>query len=402
MMAIAIASTMSANADIYLDGFMTETDMLDYQSDVDAGFDVNGLFEINGSFYDTFVDTSINLNNNVLFETYQTITLLTDTGASSIYTTGAAQTAESVLQSIIRSGNKDFGLNAKILVGNVSLSNGGSSKVTFTELANGMYESSETTYNGGSMAYSYEDLMFRIDNKLLDESYEDTKFGRRIKTEWKGITTAEITALNKDKLADTYTVQAGDGLWAVVNNSGTDLTYDEILELNPQLKERGLWAGEVLQLGSEFKEGSQVNIKEWTESDIRNKSGKTDLIDSDEYMAEVYADAPGSDSNSKFVGRTVQQGEGVWSSANALGVSYDELFAANEGVEGRYLRTGEVLFSGTVTFIDPVKTAQSSIGGKSLEIFPVIDVDLDMGNGTPNVPGVNLDLIQSIIDTITR
>ena len=65
------------------------------------------------------------------FETYQTTTLLTDTGASSIYKTGASQTVESVLQSIINSGNKDFGLNAKILVGNVSLSNGGSNKVTF-------------------------------------------------------------------------------------------------------------------------------------------------------------------------------------------------------------------------------------------------------------------------------
>ena len=67
-MAIAIASTMSAKADLYLDGFMTDQDMIDWQSDIDNGFDVNGLFELNGSFYDTFVDTSINLNNNVLFE----------------------------------------------------------------------------------------------------------------------------------------------------------------------------------------------------------------------------------------------------------------------------------------------------------------------------------------------
>ena len=99
---------------------------------------------------------------------------------------------------------------------------------------------------------------------------------------------------------------------------------------------------------------------------------------SDEYLAEVYADAPDS-LTSKQLGHKVQQGEGVWSAANALGVSYDELFAANEGVEGRYLRTGEVLYSGTVTFIDPVKTTQSSIGGKALEFFPVIDVDLGMG-----------------------
>ena len=58
---------MSASANIYLDGFMTETDLLDWQSDVDNGFDVNGLFEFKGDFYDTFVDTTINLNDNVLF-----------------------------------------------------------------------------------------------------------------------------------------------------------------------------------------------------------------------------------------------------------------------------------------------------------------------------------------------
>ena len=83
-------------------------------------------------------------------------------------------------------------------------------------------------------------------------------------------------------------------------------------------------------------------------------------------------------------------------------ISYDELFDANEGVEGRHLRTGEVLFSGTVTFVEATKTAttQSSIGGKALEFFPVIDVDLDMGNGTPNVPGVDLERLQSILNTI--
>ena len=370
-MVMAITFAMSAKADLYLDGFMTETDMFNYQSDVDSGFDVNGLFELNGSFYDTFVDTSINLNNNVLFETYKTTTLLTDTGASSIYQTGVAQTAEDVLLAIINGGNKDFGLNAKILVGNVSLSNGGSNKVTFTELANGMYESNENyNYGGKPMVYSYDDLMFRINNKLLDESYEETRFGRQIKTEWKGITAAEIADLNKDKL-DTYKVQAGEGLWAVVANSGTDLTYDEILDLNPKVKERGLWAGDVLNLGSTFEEGALVNIKEWTDSDVRNKSGRTDIIDSDEYMAEVYADAPMS-GTSKIVGRSVQQGEGVWSSANALGISYDELFDANEGVEGRHLRTGEVLFSGTVTFVEATKTAttQSSIGGKGFRVLP--------------------------------
>ena len=109
-------------------------------------------------------------------------------------------------------------------------------KLLFTELANGMYESSERTYGGDSMVYSYDDVMGRIGNKLLDESYEETNFGRKIKTEWKGITAAEIAALNKDKLADTYTVQAGEGLWAVVHNSGTDLTYEEIYDLNPGLK----------------------------------------------------------------------------------------------------------------------------------------------------------------------
>ena len=400
-MVMAITFAMSAKADLYLDGFMTETDMFNYQSDVDSGFDVNGLFELNGSFYDTFVDTSINLNNNVLFETYKTTTLLTDTGASSIYQTGVAQTVENVFQSIVSNGNRDFGFNAKIIGGTIY---GTNSTALFTEQANGSYISNErVNYGGQATEYSYDDVMFRIGGKITNmvESTDKFTMGRMVvPTEWNGITTDDILALNKDKLAN-YTVQAGEGLWAVVNNSGTDLTYDEILDLNPQVKERGLWAGDVLNLGLTFEEGSLVNIKEWTERDLENKSSKTDLIDSDTYTAEVYADAPTS-LTSKQLGHKVQQGEGVWSAANALGVTYDELFAANAGVEGRHLRTGEVLFSGTVTFVEATKTAttQSSIGGKALEFFPVIDVDLDMGNGTPNVPGVDLERLQSILNTI--
>ena len=361
-MAIAIASTMSASANIYLDGLMSDLDLDNYYTDTIDDSDMNLLFKLDGNYYDTLVDTSMNLNTNVLFTAGETITLLTDTGASSIYTTVAAQTAEGVLESIINNGNRDFGLNAQILVGNVSLSNGGSNKVTFTELANGMYESSERTYGGDSMVYSYDDVMGRIDNKLLDESYEETRFGRKIKREWKGITAAEITALNRDQLAaDTYTVQAGDGLWAVVHNSGTDLTYEEILDLNPQLKERGLWAGEVLQLDTSssttFKEGSLVNIKEWTERDLENKSSKTDLIVEDEYMAAVYADAPRDGTDFEFVGRTVQKGEGLWSSANGLGVSYDQIYAANEGIESRYLVTGEVVYSGNIERVEAAQYA---------------------------------------------
>ena len=402
-MAIAIASTMSAQADVYLDGLMSADEMIDWQSDIDNGDDVSGLFEFKGSFYDTFVDTSINLNNNVLFETYQTTTLLTDTGASSIYQTGVAQTVESILESLVNSGNRDFGFNAKIIGGTVQ-STQGDRNVLFTEQANGNYISNEL--NGSE--YNYEDVMYRIGNRITNMVVSTDKFtkGRMVvPTEWNGITADDIVALNKDKITSSgsYTVKKGEGLWAVVHNSGTDLTYEEIYELNPGLKERGyLGLGEVIKLDS-FKEGSLVNIKEWTERDLENKSSKTDVIDEDDYLAEVYADAPGSDSNSKFVGRTVQQGEGVWSSANALGVSYDELYTANEGVEGRYLRTGEVLFSGTITFVDAVKTVQpenNSIGGKSLEIFPVIDVQLGMGDETPNVPGVNLGTIQSILNTI--
>ena len=402
LMAIAIASTMSANADIYLDGFMTEADMFDYQEDVNAGFDVNGLFEINGSFYDTFVDTSINLNNNVLFETYKTTTLLTNTGASSIYQTGASQTVEGVFQAIVNNGNRDFGFNAKIIGGTIY---GTNSTALFTEQANGSYISNErVNYGGQATEYSYDDVMFRIGNKITNMVESTDKFtkGRMVvPTEWNGITTDDLVALNEDKLS--YTVQAGEGLWAVVYNSGTDLTYEEIYELNPGLKERGyLRLGEVLQVRSEFEEGSLVNIKDWTESDIKTKSSKTEIIDEDEYTAAVYADAPTS-SDSKFVGRTVQQGEGLWSSANALGVSYDTLYAANEGVESRYLRTGEVLLSGAINFVEPVKTVQpldNSIGGKALEFFPVIDVQLDMGGETPNVPGVNLGAIQSILNAI--
>ena len=317
-MAIAIASTMSAQADLYLDGFMTDQDMIDWQSDIDNGFDVNGLFEFNGSSYDTFVDTSINLNNNVLYNTYQTTTLLTDTGASSIYQTGVAQTVENVFQAIVSNGNRDFGFNAKIIGGTIY---GTNSTALFTEQANGSYISNErVNYGGQATEYSYDDVMFRIGGKITNmvESTDKFTMGRMVvPTEWNGITTDDILALNKDKLAN-YTVQAGEGLWAVVNNSGTDLTYDEILDLNPQVKERGLWAGDVLNLGLTFEEGSLVNIKDWTERDLENKSSKTDIIDGDEYMAEVYADAPMS-ATSKIVGRSVQQGEGVWSSANALG-----------------------------------------------------------------------------------
>ena len=400
-MVMAITFSMSAKADLYLDGFMSETDMFNYQSDVDSGFDVNGLFELNGSFYDTFVDTSINLNNNVLFETYKTTTLLTDTGASSIYQTGVAQTVENVFQAIVSNGNRDFGFNAKIIGGTIY---GTNSTALFTEQANGSYISNErVNYGGQATEYSYDDVMFRIGGKITNmvESTDKFTMGRMVvPTEWNGITTDDILALNKDKLAN-YTVQAGEGLWAVVNNSGTDLTYDEILDLNPQVKERGLWAGDVLNLGLTFEEGSLVNIKDWTERDLENKSSKTDVIDSDTYTAAVYADAPDS-LTSKQLGHKVQQGEGVWSAANALGVSYDELFAANAGVEGRHLRTGEVLFSGTVTFVDAVKTktTQSSIGGKSLEFFPVIDIELGMGETLPNVPGVDLERLQSILNTI--
>ena len=400
-MVMAITFAMSAKADLYLDGFMTETDMFNYQSDVDSGFDVNGLFELNGSFYDTFVDTSINLNNNVLFETYKTTTLLTDTGASSIYQTGVAQTVENVFQAIVSNGNRDFGFNAKIIGGTIY---GTNSTALFTEQANGSYISNErVNYGGQATEYSYDDVMFRIGGKITNmvESTDKFTMGRMVvPTEWNGITTDDILALNKDKLAN-YTVQAGEGLWAVVNNSGTDLTYDEILDLNPQVKERGLWAGDVLNLGLTFEEGSLVNIKDWTERDLENKSSKTDVIDSDTYTAERYADAPDS-LTSKQLGHKVQQGEGVWSAANALGVTYDELFAANAGVEGRHLRTGEVLFSGTVTFVDAVKTktTQSSIGGKALEFFPVIDIELGMGETLPNVPGVDLERLQSILNTI--
>ena len=489
LMAIAIASTMSASANIYLDGLMSDLDMINYYDDTIAGDNdgMNSLFALDGNYYDTLVDTSVNLNNNVLFETYQTTTLITDTGASSIYQTGAGQTVESILYSLTRNPNKDFGFNAKILKGNVSWNrgNGTSNEVTFTELANGMYEADES-YGGD--VYSYKDLMIEIGNKLTD-----------INTEWKGVTADDIIALNKDKLAENYTVQAGEGLWAVVHNSGTDLTYEEIYDLNPGLKERGyLGLGEVIILGSTFKEGSLVTIKDWTESDIENKSSKTDLINSDEYMAAVYADAPRDGTDFAFVGRTVQSGEGLWSSANGLGVSYDEIYAANEGIESRYLVTGEVVYSGNIEIVEAdqyineendrrskakaeqdeadrlaqeeadkkaqdeadklaesdrladeedekqaqedreeqaeadrqakidqdeadrqakidqdkidehvrktreagEKGLESSIGGKALEFFPVIDVNLDMGNGTPSVPGVNLDLIQSIIDTI--
>ena len=398
-MVMAITFAMSAKADLYLDGFMTDQDMFDYQSDIDNGDDVNGLFELNGSFYDTFVDTSINLNNNVLFETYKTTTLLTNTGASSIYQTGVAQTVENVFQAIVRNGNRDFGFNAKIIGGTIY---GTNSTALFTEQANGSYISNErVNYGGQATEYSYDDVMFRIGGKITNmvESTDKFTMGRMVvPTEWNGITTDDILALNKDKLAN-YTVQAGEGLWAVVNNSGTDLTYDEILDLNPQVKERGLWAGDVLNLGLTFEEGSLVNIKEWTERDLESKSSKTDVIDEDEYLAAVYADAPIS-GTSKQLGHKVQQGEGVWSAANALGISYDELYAANTGVQGRHLRTGEVLFSGTVTFVEPTKTTQSSIGGKALEFFPVIDIELGMGETLPNVPGVDLEILQSILNTI--
>ena len=303
LMVMAITFAMSAKADLYLDGFMTDQDMIDYQSDIDNGFDVNGLFELNGSFYDTFVDTSINLNNNVLFETYQTTTLLTDTGASSIYQTGVAQTVESVLQSLVNGGNRDFGFNAQVFGGTIDGIN-----ASFEELSNGNYSLELDNYNSSSAEYSKRDVFAMFDRN---------RYTSNSKT-WKGITAEDIYDLNKDKLS--YTVQAGEGLWAVVYNSGTDLTYEEIYDLNPGLKERGyLRLGEVLQVRSEFEEGSLVNIKDWTERDLESKSSKTDVIDEDEYLAEVYADAPGS-LTSKQLGHKVQQGEGVWSAANALGI----------------------------------------------------------------------------------
>ena len=157
LMAIAIASTMSASANIYLDGLMSDIDMVNYFDDTVAEDDMNMLFKLDGLYYDTLVDTSVNLNNNVLFETYQTTTLITDTGASSIYQTGASQTVESILESLISNPNRDFGFNAKILVGNTSWNrnNGTENKVTFTELANGMYQSDD---NYGADVYSYENL----------------------------------------------------------------------------------------------------------------------------------------------------------------------------------------------------------------------------------------------------
>ena len=194
--------------------------------------------------------------------TYQTTTLLTDTGASSIYQTGVAQTVESVLQSLVNGGNRDFGFNAQVFGGTID-----GITASFEELSNGNYSLELENYNSSSAEYSKKDVFAMFDRN---------RYTSNSKT-WKGITAEDIYDLNKDKLS--YTVQSGEGLWAVVNNSGTDLTYDEILDLNPQVKERGLWAGDVLNLGLTFEEGSLVNIKEWTERDLENKSSKTDVID---------------------------------------------------------------------------------------------------------------------------
>ena len=155
-MALSIAAfSMTATANIYLDGFMTFEDIQDYQRDVDAGYDMNGLYEYDGDYYDTLIDTTVNMNTNVLFETYQSTTMYTNAGAKTVYQTGTSQSTLDVLAHFQANNIKDFGFNAKILVGNVSLSNGGSNKVTFTELANGKYESNER-YNFGGSAMVYE------------------------------------------------------------------------------------------------------------------------------------------------------------------------------------------------------------------------------------------------------
>ena len=380
LIALSIAAfSMTATADIYLDGFMSDQDLQWYQEDVDAGYDMNGLYEYDGDYYDTLIDTTVNMNTNVLFETYQSTTMYTNAGAKTVYQTGASQSTLDVLAHFQANNIKDFGFNAKVLVGNVSLSNGGSNKVTFTELANGKYESSERyNYGGKPMVYSYDDVMFRIDNKLLDESYETTKFGTKVKTEWKGITTEEIYNLNKDHFE--YTVKAGEGLWSVVFNSGTDLTYEEIYELNPGLKERGyLRLGEVLQVRSEFEEGYHVNIKDWSQTDIDNKTDKALIIDENEYMKARYAEGSG-----EFMGYTVQSGQGLWSVSNGLGgVSYDDLYAANDGLEGRYLRTGEVLYKDTVTFVESNKVISNV-------------TDLAGANLFNKIPEVQLNTMQSV------
>ena len=338
MMAVGVAIAMgSANADLWLDGLMTDAEIQDYNYELSMGYDMNNLYEFNGNYYDTLVDTTVNMNHQKLFEDGHSTTYFTDTGAETIYQARDNFSMDDVMLHFESNEDKNIGFNAEILRGTDRRGN----RFEYQELANGMYQNT-----------LYTDVVIskrQVRNDLEKWSDFDTvtttdKWGTRTAppVEWTGITAEKLYDLNKDKLE--YTLKKGDSKGDAAKALG--LTMREFYAANPGVYGKHTKIGQKFVSGG-FKQGDHIRVKDWDQVDIDNSRNAHIKDTNDTRWDARYYDAP-TTMSSQRVGYNVQAGNGKWKVINALDVSIGDLYSSNDGLIGRRLQVGELLMGGTL------------------------------------------------------
>ena len=317
---------------------MTDADLRDYNSELSLGYDMNDLYEFGGNYYDTLVDTTVNMNHNNLFEDGHSTTYYTNTGAETIYQARDNFSMADVMLHFESNEDKNIGFNAEILRGTDRRGN----RFEYQELANGMYQNTLYTDVVISKRQVRSDLEKWSD---FDTVTTTDKWGTRTAppVEWVGITEEKLLELNKDKFK-TFTVQPGNGKWKIARALG--LTMQELYDANPGLEHRTIKPGETFTSGG-FKKGDHIRVKDWNDIDIANGHNAHIQDVNDSRWDARYADAPTTTSSMR-AGYNVQAGNGKWKVINALDVSVGDLHTFNDGLRGRRLQVGELLMGGNL------------------------------------------------------
>lgn len=174
---------------------------------------------------------------------------------------------------------------------------------------------------------------------------------------------------------ETYLVQPKDTFYKIAKLY--NLSYAEIYEMNPGLKERGLHPGDVVVVRKGSTTTQQINNSVQPAS---TEDKEKEVAETPSYTAPPSVESEGSPEISAKdpIKYKVKQGDTVFKIINKFGISLDELIAMNpQLVNG--LKVGMVLTLKRTTEQEEVASFTKT-EGEALQVVMMLPFDLDKGS----------------------